>query len=359
MTRLSVVTVTYRREPRLIEMAATLAESAQRAGAIVQWVIYDERLAERDTTALRAVARNRLEMVHVQADPHPLRVPGPTLRPAHASARNAALRLVTGNYVVFLDDCTLVTADWVKLALEIARSGRGWRCYQRACKDLPVQLAYPLQLHVATQDRIGNMPASVVGGTCWGAPLAAILEVGGFDTVYDGAAHGFAQDLALRMERKGLRYCTCRRAVAIQVTRTATHAEITSAIPGQCYVHIPLLAALAADRTRTSPAAAAAPASARVEPGATDAARARQPAASPRVAAARPAPGPRHATAAEAPDAAPAAPVAGELGADPVAPIEVVVVEHLAGAEPPVLEAGAANGASSKRKRKPGAGRRR
>jgi hypothetical protein len=237
--KISVVTITCRTDPRLRDMARTLLASLAVSGGDVEleWVVVDEKLwlggAERAQEILEVAAglpaeiRERFTLRHtpptVTAYRGP-RVSSPA--PAHNSARNAGLAAATGEFVVFLDDCTIVTGDFLNVARDCGVAGAGWRCKSFSMQDAIVRDG-PFK-HRDHWDRLRSVPPMTVGGPCWGAPRAALEAIHGFDVAYDGEDHGHELETVIRLGRSGIKFVTTERANSIQLRRTKHRADVTS-----------------------------------------------------------------------------------------------------------------------------------
>lgn len=231
MLKLTVITITCRREARLMDMARTLLASLSRARDVaLEWIVVDE--VDRDCTDLLQLTApwgDRFFFSRVAPMPSAHRLASPRDRaPAHNSARNAGLAAATGAYVIFLNDCTVVTADWVATAAEVARAGHGWRCRQIVLADMRVPVDKPLVVGVVPDKRWRTIPASTIGGSCWGAPVDAFARIHGFDLAYDGELYGHDLEAAIRLQRVGVTFVSTTRAVAIQLRRTATRDEVST-----------------------------------------------------------------------------------------------------------------------------------
>lgn len=225
--RLSVITITCRENPRLSDMAKTLAASlAREPGVELEWIIVDEHGSRRGLEVSEEFTGDRMTIMALRPFSSPHR-DASEKRPAHNSARNAGLQDATGDYVVFLNDCSLVTQDWVSVAVDCAAQNLGWRCKAHIVHDIamPTNGIVRMKDH---HDRLRPIPSATVPGTCWGAPMAAFRQIGGFDIAYDGEDKGHDLDAVLRLARLGVNFVTTERAFCVRLRRTRTKNEIST-----------------------------------------------------------------------------------------------------------------------------------
>ncbi len=256
--KLSVITITCRANPRLSEMARTLAASLDRAPSVdLQWIVVDEQgKDDAVATAMQSVqampSLNRFTAQQVPPLPSPHRYAGEKM-PAHNSARMAGLLVATGDYVVFLNDCTLVTQDWVSVAADCFAKGKGWRCKTHVVSDMKVPDNGIVRMK-DHHDLLRPVPPATVPGACWGAPHAAFEAIGGFDLAYDGEDKGHDLDAVLRLARIGVPFITTERAACVRLRRTKTKTEISTRKEAFNGVrNLKLLQKLNLDRDRTQP----------------------------------------------------------------------------------------------------------
>ena len=273
--RLATITVTCRKDPRYAEMARTLFASFCRArtDTLLDWIIVDERLwleppQKRQAEIAAALAalpgevagRIRVEMF----PPPPSLYRGPDIAdplPAHNTARNAGLQALAPDtgYVVFLSDCSVVTQDWVSVALDLAAQGLGWKCQHKELYDHKVPAPFRFQ---DAWDSLHPVQAQTVAGPCWGVPKEVMTAVAGFDSDYDGEDDLYDHEILLRLSRAGCSFVTTKRAWVVRLNRTRQKTEVTTrqeslrANRNRAYYH-----SLQIDRDRILPGAAAAAAS--------------------------------------------------------------------------------------------------
>lgn len=228
-------------------MANTLIASFRRASPDLEleWIVLDDWLwpqggrppaDQRAQPIAEVLARQPADVarrIHLVHQPPPASAfRGPNVAdplPAHNTAKNAALRLVSPEsiFVVFLSDCTVVTSDWIAVAIEAANRKAGWSCTRKARPDLAIKDDQPLR-YEDCHDNFKAVLASTVAGYCWGAPPEAIRAVGGFDESYDGEDDFHDHELLLRLGRNGLQFLTTKRAVAVRLTHTKIKADVTT-----------------------------------------------------------------------------------------------------------------------------------
>lgn len=277
--KLSVVTVTCRTNPRLSEAARTLFASARKAGVQLDWIIVDEKRRQLhdliDTTQLQTVAveppalrrtqvaidntlhtTDRMAIAVVPPLPSSARS-GADKTPAHNSARAAGLAEVTGEYVVFLNDCNVVTIDFCAVAKDCAARGVGWKVKTHQISDMQIPADGVLRYR-DHHDLLRTVPHMTVAGPCWGVPTAKLAEIGGFDLAYDGQKKGSDLDAIIRLARTGLAFVTTERAFTVQLKRTKNESEITTSKEALASArNQKLLNQLANDKTRILPAGGA------------------------------------------------------------------------------------------------------
>lgn len=222
--KLSIVTITCRNNPRISDMARTLTGSLGDQPVEIEWIIVDELKRATPTTPISTPENFFMKFTTPLETTHRL---GEERAPAHNSARNAGLFVATGDYVVFLNDCTLVTRNWVALVADVAREGLGLRCRAFSMHDMAVP-EHGLISYRDHNDRLRPVPPTTVAGPCWGAPRRSFDEIHGFDLAYDGEDKGHDIDAVLRLARVGVRFVSSERAFVISLRRTKTKGEVST-----------------------------------------------------------------------------------------------------------------------------------
>jgi len=252
-----VCTITCRPDPeaRLPDMARTLAYAADalRGRAALTWLLVDE--LDRDLGGLPPTGA--LVVRRTSPRPSTLRSSG---LPDHNGARNSALvcaHLLHADYVVFLDDQTVVTRSFGDVVLAAAARDAGYRAVIKFLRDAVVPPSGEIDAHEA--GGLDFVTCAATAGGCFGAPLEALLGVDGFDEAYSGQYGREDVECFVRLERAGLKWQTCKRAAALQLGTgapgaAADRARITTdrdALQGKR--NKVLFKKLLSDRKRTAP----------------------------------------------------------------------------------------------------------
>lgn len=226
--KISVITITCRTNPRLAEMARTLAAAQQRAKDVrLEWIVVDEVDPERAIHAAAPLGwADGFVALGVATPPTEHRA-GPDRAVAHNTARNAGLFASSGDYIVMLNDCNIVSMDWASVARDCALQGVGWKCKTDVIPDMPVP-ADGIVKHKGHHDLLRPVPVMTVAGACWGAPTEAFKKIHGFDLVYDGQRKGNDVDAIVRLSRVGVSFVTTARAYTLQLRRTKVDEEVTT-----------------------------------------------------------------------------------------------------------------------------------
>lgn len=239
--KISVVTITCRANGRLAEMARCLAATFQKAGGELEleWIIVDELAADRDMTFLTKAGflhaahpevdsfqSEAMVAVHI-APPITKHRIGGNKAVAHNTARNAGLLEAKGDYVIFLNDCNMVTADWASVARDACIAKVGWKCKMQVLVDMKVPEDGLLR-KPGHHDLMRPVPVLTAASASWGAPREAFEQIRGFDLAYDGERYANDLDAIVRLSRIGTPFVTTARAFVIQLRRTKIDKEITT-----------------------------------------------------------------------------------------------------------------------------------
>ena len=231
MIKIAVITPTCRENPRLSEMARTLHASLVRADSVgISWIVVDERDPGRVHRACDTLAPtgHRFTVMGISPLPSPHR--SGNKNPAHNSARMAGVLEAyaqNADYLVFLNDCNVVTMDWAAVARDVALKGVGWKCKTHHLQDLAVPEDGLVRMK-DHHDLLRPVPHLTVAGACWGVPSAAFEQIGGFDLAYDGQRKGNDVDAIVRLSRIGMKFVTCERAYTVQLRRTKHDNEVST-----------------------------------------------------------------------------------------------------------------------------------
>jgi hypothetical protein len=258
--RIGIVTTTAREDARLDLMARTIGFAAKQAKdrAKFFWVIIDEKLD-------RSTAYGTADGFVFTYPPLPS-VHRASGLPDHNRARNTGLAVAlsktastNADYIVFIDDRTLVTRSFADVVIEAARLGVGYRATIKFLRDLQVGSDGDIDAHESGGLTFVKCQATSVAGGCFGAPAQRFIEVDGFDEAYSGQYGKEDVEAFVRLERAGVQWNMCKRAAALQLgtgapPTAADRKDITEdrdALQGKRN-HM-LFKKLLADRRRTLP----------------------------------------------------------------------------------------------------------
>lgn len=224
--RLSIITITCRRDARLTLMARTLAAAARSCRAVeLEWVVVDEKLWAHDPGCDLAARRAELEasgldVLHIPPKPSNWRGPWRLTdrdMPDPNGARNTGLAFCTGDYAVFLDDHCLVTENWLLGLLPLAEASRGYRAFviYKAPRLLSVPASGGLR-----EEREETSARRVTPSQCnglMGAPMEAFCDIRGFDESYAGEMKWEDLDAVMRLDRSGIPFYSPAKGSVIHV----------------------------------------------------------------------------------------------------------------------------------------------
>jgi hypothetical protein len=231
--KISIITITCRANPRLEEMARCLNATFNKVGGLaLEWIIVDELHATRDHSAIIDIVcpldHDGTSLRSVKFFPPPATVhrTSSDKAVAHNTARNAGLADATGDYIVFLNDCNMVTVDLASVLRDCAKEGLGIKIKMQSLVDMKIPDDGIIRR--GHHDLLRNVPVLAAASACWGAPKQAFDAIHGFDLSYDGERYGNDLDAIVRLSRVGVRFVSTERAYTLQLRRTKIDNEITT-----------------------------------------------------------------------------------------------------------------------------------
>lgn len=236
--KISVITITNRKNPRFAAMAKTLAANLKPYPDVeLEWVVVDTLQKEREGSIEAG-----FPVVHVEQTGE--------FFPNHNGARNTGVLAASGDYLFFLDDCTVVTRSWMQGMKALAKEGHGMRCNMFFQNDIEIPDDGLIANHEGGAHNFVDCLATTVAGGAFGVPREKILEVGGFDEIYSGiACKNEDLDAFVRLERAGLKWRTSENCCAIQLM--TSHDKAPYDTPKLALEGRKLFNALIKDRERT------------------------------------------------------------------------------------------------------------
>jgi hypothetical protein len=205
---ISLITITAREHPGLEAMAVSIFNALNVAIPLIEtdvrqreappvrfartfeWIIVDKL---RDTTGRREQVQawtKGLPVIHI--------APKPTDRePDMNGARNSGLICARGDYVLFLDDWSIVSEAWFRVAWEARLKGWAVR--------YPFAYVYDDAQPVTVQMPVWPYPINPTGmrGSAVGYPMEPLLQLNGFDEAYAGEIKEDIE-IGVRMARLGV-----------------------------------------------------------------------------------------------------------------------------------------------------------
>jgi hypothetical protein len=229
---LTITYLTMRRQPRFDWFCDSLASQASSAELEqLDVVVVDTTLWWEATEARYALLQNavggRFPVRHLPPKDSPYQGPHRLTQNDYfcaSSVRNTAIGVARGDYIVFVDDVSVLMPGWFDRVRAAAASGYiVLGSYQRHCRMVVDrgQLASSERIWLDSRWSLGSdvQPVPMYGsglyGPSFGAPLEALLEVNGHDELCDTIGQEDCH-LGLRLERAGWPLYYDRRMLTIE-----------------------------------------------------------------------------------------------------------------------------------------------
>ena len=233
---IGIVYATHRKEPRLDWFVESLA--AQLEGDDLEVVVVDGLFSAERTAQLERVVAARFPIRHVPPKASPYNGAHRRTRVdlfAAANARNTGVVHTRKPYLVFVDDCSVVSPGWLDAVREHAVEGRVVSgAYEKRAK-MVVENGEILHSELdesGVDSRLrfadGKDLVRIVGGQLYGAsfgvPRALMLEVNGLDELCDPMG-GEDYQLGIRLEWAGAPVFYDRRMLTVEAHTLERHGE--------------------------------------------------------------------------------------------------------------------------------------
>lgn len=207
MVKVTVTLCTKRKDPRFEYALLSLKEQTFKD---FEFLIVDGHYRERKNEVLELIKRMNVSFPVLYLPDKPSRWKG--LRPQISNARNTALIFADSNskYIVNVDDCTRMPRDWIEKHLRYLEQGfivaGSWKGFEFKIEDqTEIEGCYGPE----SRTKLIKEPQIVGAGWFYGQnvsySLEQVLDVNGFDEILDGEVGQEDINLAIRLERKGIR----------------------------------------------------------------------------------------------------------------------------------------------------------
>jgi glycosyl transferase family 2 len=193
---ITIVTITARRDPMWEPMLQSLAEARQVARGgdesfYLEWVVvdaglwYDPRRVI-DLHHLVMDSGGPFPVIHIAPKPSVFHGPWTDRHlPDQNGARNTGIVYANGDYLVFIDDCSVVHPNFLRRAWAAREESRIVRFAHRFWRPIVNHGLKPPDDERYAQ--YGRLTETSLRGSGVGYPLAILLDMNGFDERFSGA----------------------------------------------------------------------------------------------------------------------------------------------------------------------------